>query len=290
MSIFDRFKTMLDGKLNVESRFELLREAISGTMSSFYMARDRKTGKIVGLKILDPAKTKHFESRFKGLNKPVEGEIGMKFDHPLVVKTLEHGLTNQGEQYVIMEFLDGPGVNGLIAERSPRLEGKRLTLVRQMGEALAYVHKSGFIHRDICPRNFICRKDLSSLKLIDFGLTVPATKEFMQPGNRTGTPSYMAPEVIRRRATDHRLDIFSLGVTCYQLCALQLPWPGQEISGMAAMSHDTKEPIDLLQVQPNLNPRLAETIMRSLAVNPDLRPQSADDFLRSIARLDSEYA
>ncbi len=211
MGLFDQFKSLLDGKLNIEQRYELLREAVSGTMSSFYMARDRKSGEVIGLKILDPAKTDFFEARFKGLSKPREGEIAMRLSHPRIVKTLGYGVTNHGESYVLMEYLDGPGLNVLIKERSPHLVRNRLPLIRQMAEALGAVHCAGFIHRDICPRNFICNTAATELKLIDFGLTVPATKEFMQPGNRTGTPNYMAPEVVRRRATDQRLDIFSLG-------------------------------------------------------------------------------
>ena len=70
-------------QLNVAKRFALLREAVSGTMSSFYMARDLRTGKVVGLKILDPAKTAAFESRFKGLRKPCEGEIAMQLQASL---------------------------------------------------------------------------------------------------------------------------------------------------------------------------------------------------------------
>ena len=74
MPLFDRLKSMLSGgRLNVSERFVLLHEAISGTMSSFYMARDLQTGQIVGLKILDPKKTAAFEARFKGLNKPSRG-------------------------------------------------------------------------------------------------------------------------------------------------------------------------------------------------------------------------
>ncbi|MCA9151567.1 MAG: hypothetical protein KDA92_19780 [Planctomycetales bacterium] len=75
MGIFDRFRSLLDGKLNVDQQYELLRSAVSGTMSSFYMAKDKRTGEVVGLKILDTEKTTFFESRFKGLSKPTEGEI-----------------------------------------------------------------------------------------------------------------------------------------------------------------------------------------------------------------------
>ena len=88
MGLLDQFKSLLEGKLSIENRYELLREAVSGTMSAFYMAKDKKTGEIVGLKVLDPTKTEFFESRFKGLEKPSEGEIAVQFDHPQIVKTL----------------------------------------------------------------------------------------------------------------------------------------------------------------------------------------------------------
>src|SRR5689334_14884520 len=101
MGLLGNFKSLLAGnKVNVRARFELLREAISGTMSSFYMARDRQSGELVGLKILDPTKTAQLEARFTGLKKPKEGEVATQFQHPYIVKTLEYGLTTEGEQYL----------------------------------------------------------------------------------------------------------------------------------------------------------------------------------------------
>jgi serine/threonine-protein kinase len=241
-------------------------------MSQFRMARDRETGEIVGLKILDADKTALFEARFKGLKKPSEGEIASKLIHPHIVRTLQFGETTTGHQYVLMEYLPGPGLNSLIAARDANLDGKRLDLMRQMAQALGAVHEAGFIHRDICPRNFICSQDVTSLKLIDFGLTVPATPEFMQPGNRTGTPQYMAPEIARRRRTDQRIDIFSLGVTFYQLCTFELPWSSSDTSGKVAMLHDTQTPRDVLKLQPQLNRALARLIHACLSINPEDRP------------------
>jgi len=208
-------KLFKSSKVNVRSRFELLREAISGTMSTFHMARDRETKEVVGLKILDREKTAALEARFVGITKPKEGEIAVTLAHPQIVRTIEHGITTENEQYLVMEFLDGPGLNSLIVGRSEQLQGRRLSLLRQAAEAIAAVHRAGYIHRDICPRNFVVSKETDSLKLIDFGLTVPATAPFMQPGNRTGTANYMAPEVVRRRPTSQRLDIFAFGVTAY---------------------------------------------------------------------------
>jgi eukaryotic-like serine/threonine-protein kinase len=97
MSLLSKLQSLFQGdRVNVNERFELLREAVSGTMSNFYAARDRKTGKTVGLKIADREKLTTFENRFKGLNKPPEGEIAMKFNHPNIVQTFEHGFTTTG--------------------------------------------------------------------------------------------------------------------------------------------------------------------------------------------------
>jgi len=287
MGLFDSLKTAFAGKCDVDRRFERLREAISGTMSEFYMARDRKSDQIVGLKILDAQKTAFFESRFKGLKKPCEGEIAKSLSHPHIVKTLEHGLTTKGQQYLVMEFLDGPGLNSVIIERNPKLAGRALPLIRQMAEAIQAVHEAGFIHRDICPRNFVCSTDLSQLKLIDFGLTVPATPEFMAPGNRTGTPNYMAPELVKRQKTDQRLDVFSFGITAYELLTFDLPWT-RGSDGRAAMGHSAHEATDILQRRPQLNPHLAKAIMFCVERNPDKRCPSMEQFLKLIRRVERE--
>jgi serine/threonine-protein kinase len=293
MGIFDAFRKMFGGsqtRVDVEQRFELLRSAVSGTMSNFFAARDRANGgKIVGVKLCDVEKVEFFEGRFKGLNKPSEGEIAIKMKHPNVVVTYEHGLTTKSQPYLVMEFIDGPGLQQVIyAREEQRLQGKRLSLIRQMADALAYVHKSGYIHRDICPRNFICDESLDLIKLIDFGLTLPATKEFMQPGNRTGTPLYMAPEVIRRRPTDQRVDIFSFGVTCYQLLTFELPWPVAETTGMAALHHDTSAPTDIFKYRPNLHPQLAATVMQARQPNPAHRTPDMDTMVRQLRQIPSE--
>jgi eukaryotic-like serine/threonine-protein kinase len=178
-------------QVDIEARFERLRSAISGTMSNFFVARDRDNGnRVVGVKLCDTEKVAFFENRFKGLNKPSEGEIAIQMSHPNIVQTYEFGTSNKGQQFLVMEYIDGPGLQQLIVEREEeKLSGKRLDMIRQMAEALHHVHKKEFIHRDICPRNYMATADLATVKLIDFGLTLPATRPFMAPGNRTGTPS-----------------------------------------------------------------------------------------------------
>lgn len=283
----DMFK---DRKVDVAERFERVREAVSGTMSSFYMARDRTTGKTVGLKILDPEKCAAFEARFKGLKKPSEGEIALQLKHPRIVETLEYGQTKDGKHYLVMEFVNGTGMHALIKNRDPILDGNRLALFRQMAEAIDGVHKAGFIHRDICPRNFIVTPDGKGLKLIDFGLTLPIQREYMLPGNRTGTPLFMAPEIVRRRPTDQRVDIFSLGVSAYQLWSFDFPWPSTDTTGKGALQHDSREPTPIKELCPKIEPTIAKTMMQCMEADPDRRPQTAADVLKLLAKVSGDEA
>lgn len=280
MGLFDKIKSALSGRTDISKRFARQRKSISGTMSEFYMARDIKTGELVGLKILDPQKTAAFEARFPGLDKPSEGEISMLMQHPMIVETYEYGMTTDGRHYLVMEFLDGTDMNSLIIAKDPRLEGNQLSLLRQAAEAVAYVHSVGFIHRDICPRNFFISPDGKSLKLTDFGLTIPATKPFMQPGNRTGTVNYMAPELARRRETDQRVDIFALGVTSFELCTGQLPWPHGD-TGLAALTHD-RPPTDIRELRPAISPIVANAIMKCIEPDVAKRCENIEQYLQRL--------
>jgi serine/threonine-protein kinase len=289
MGILDRLQSFLpSAKVDIDKRFEKLREAISGTMSNFFMARDRKTDEIIGLKIGEREKVRYFEARFTGLNKPPEGKIAVSMNHPYVVKTFEHGQTTTDLPFMVMEYIEGTGLHTLIKMEDERLTVQRLTLLIQMAEAIRYVHDQEYIHRDICPRNFICSPDCTSLKLIDFGLTLPAKSEFMQPGNRTGTPLYMAPEVVRRRDTDKRLDVFSFGVTAYHLLTFRLPWEVRATSGIAALDHDTIKPTEVFKYRPNLNRQLGRAIMRCIEPNRNHRTQSMAQFLQAIEGVERE--
>ena len=289
MGFLDKLQALLkSGKVDLNMRFDLLTEGLSGTMSKFHRARDRKHDRVVGLKICDTEKTALLEARFPGLKKASEGEIARAMRHERIVETYEYGVSTKDQQFIVMEYLLGPGLNVLIRQSDSRLIGKRINLIRQMAEAIQGVHDAGYIHRDICPRNFICSKDIESLKLIDFGLTLPNEPDFRQPGNRTGTPMYMAPEVVRRRDTDFRVDVFAFGVAAYELLAFQLPWPEAESTGRGALSHDTQKPVPLLEVCPNVNRTLADAIINCMAPKRDDRPKSMEAFLKRIRRVKTE--
>lgn len=271
------------GKVDVWRRYEALHHSISGTMSSFYKVRDRENGTIVGLKVLDPKKVGPIEGRYKGLGKPSEGEIGSQIKGRHVVRTLDWGTHKDGSAFVVEEFLDGQLLHGLLSARKPLPATQRVDLVRQAATAVATVHKAGFVHRDVCPRNFILCPD-GRLVLFDFGLTVPDKPVFLQPGNRIGTPNYMAPEVVRRRQGDRRLDIFSFGVTAYEICTLELPWP-RGTTGRAALQHENP-PQDIREHWPDIPPVLAKAIMQCIDPDVSRRLASLDEFLTRIAAVE----
>ena len=286
MGIFDKFfggDSAGAQTLDVAKRFQLDRHSTTGTMSEFRLAKEIGTGKLFGLKFLDTEKTEYFKARFKGLKKPTEGQIAMQFKNPLIVETYEYGKTVKGQEYILMEHLAGPGLDLLIRKKDPSLFGPhRMKLIRQMAQSLQVVHDAGFIHRDVCPRNFICNKEISSLKLIDFGLTVPDEPAYRQPGNRTGTPQYMAPEIVRRRATDHRLDIFSFGVTVYRMLTFEHPWGTTDTTGKTALAHDSSNVTPVTDHLPNVDPVLAKALMQCIEVNPEARPATLKKFLSMI--------
>ncbi len=291
MGILDKFfggKKSSSGTLDVSARFRLDRHAFTGTMSKFHVVQEIGTNKLFGLKLLDGEKTKYFNNRFKGLNKPVEAEIAMKIKHPRVVETYEYGKTTTGQEYILMEYVEGPGLDIAIRKKQADLFPDRLTLIRQMAQALQAVHDAGFIHRDICPRNFICYKDFTWLKMIDFGLTVPNEEPYRMPGNRTGTPQYMAPEIVRRRATDHRIDIFSFGITAYRFLTFKHPWRSTDTTGKAALAHDTSEVTPIHEHLPKLNKTLAKAIHNCLQTDPEKRMATAKQFLTTIRNIKQE--
>lgn len=278
------------GPLDVSARFRLDRHAFTGTMSKFHVVQEIGTNKLYGLKLLDGEKTKYFNSRFKGLKKPPEAEIAMRIKHERVVETFEYGKTTSGEEYILMEYVEGPGLDIAIRQNKAELFPDRLELIRQMAAALQAVHDAGFIHRDVCPRNFICYKDFTWLKLIDFGLTVPDEPPYKLPGNRTGTPQYMSPEIVRRRPTDHRLDIFSFGITAYRLLTFHHPWRSTDTTGTAALAHDTSDVTPIFEHRPKLNKTLAKAIHKCMEIDPEKRTGSAKQFLAAIRTVKQEEA
>ncbi len=271
-------------RIDMDKRFELLGRTGQGSMSQVWRARDKRLGIVVCLKVLNKEKTDKFEARFIGLNRPTEGLVCVSLRHRNVVQTYEYGVNSRGEQLLIMELIDGVGLNFLIETKNPKLEGKRFNVLFQMAEGLEYIHSQGYLHRDICPRNIMVTNDGFIVKYIDFGLSIPNREEFRRPGNRTGTPNYLAPELIKRMFTDLRVDMFALGVTAFELFTGKLPWEKSQ-SLQTLLSHINNRGKDPLEFRPDLDKDLANFLRKAIERDPRDRFQSPADFRDALKAL-----
>lgn len=281
--MFDLLKKLIGGKpkvfrTDIARRFELIGRVGQGSMSKVWRARDSHSQKTVALKVLDKVKTQKFEARFPpSYKKPSEGQVAVKLKHPHVVETYEFGTTTDDEQFLVMEFVEGLSLTVLIEMQNELMVRNRLNFMIQLGEAIEYFHKEGWIHRDLCPRNVMV-DDQEQIKLIDFGLVVPNTADFRKPGNRTGTANYMAPELIKRQTTDQRLDIFGYAVTCFEMWTKHLPWDSA-MTLDAVLQHVNKPPIDIRTLAADIDEEVAATIMKGLEREPADRWQTISEML-----------
>ncbi len=263
-------------KVNIKKRYTILAEIGQGSMSKVYRAMENDTGKSVCLKLQDREKTEAAMARSQAANRPTEGEIGQKINHPNVVRTFDFGLTPRNEYFVVMEYVEGTSLTMVRQSRVLSLP-ERIEFLAQAAEGLAALHAAGFIHHDFGPKNLLVDKD-DRVKLIDFGLTIPNTPAFRRPGNRTGTLNYLAPEVIRRESKDERIDIFSWGVTAFEfLTNGKLPYDTTAADPMTAIRlRMNADPIPLEQVAPHLPPELCDLVNRTMVRRlPDRWPKAA---------------
>jgi len=276
-------------RVDISKRFDLRGRTGQGSMSKVYQAFDNKLGRTVCLKLLDKDKTQKFEERFKvqGLNKPGEGEISLDLRHPNVLQTFEHGITLKGEPFLVMEWIEGLGLNYLIETRNAQLNGNRVDYMMQLADAIAYLHGQKFLHRDLCPRNIMVTKE-GVIKLIDFGLTVPYSPEYCRPGNRTGTADYLAPEIIKRMTTDHRVDIFALGVTAFEVFTGQLPWERSLSSEETLRRHLNTPPRNPVDLNSDLDQEIAAVLLKAIERDSKARYASALAFKAALDGLESK--
>jgi serine/threonine protein kinase len=223
-------------------------------------------------------------ARFPGLKRPEEGEIAVTLQHPNVVRTFDWGWTLKDEQFLSMERIEGVDLTSIVHTEAKRPLNRRLSFLIDAARGLGYFHDQGYIHRDISPKNVLVNQH-GIAKLIDFGLYVPNKPEFRRPGNRTGTLRYMAPELIKRNQTDHRIDIFSFGVTVYEVLSGGLPWEGGGESMQEALQHVNVEPRDPRELNPHLDRETAEVVLKAIERDPTERYQTMNAFADALETL-----
>jgi len=251
-----------------------------GSMSVIFRGRDRKTDRIVAVKIHKPEARKaveRLESRYRDFT---EGQITAAFDHPNIVKCFGCGDLG-GNHYLVLEYLEGVPLASLMAGKSKRLQGARLRLLHQSAAALAHVHAKRFVHQDFCPKNLLVING-NLVKLIDFGLAIPLLDKPIVR-SRVGTAEILAPELLRREPCDQRIDIFAWGVVAYELLCGQWPFESPEHhQGLNRVLNVT--PVPLGRRVPGLPEEVANLVMRCLVKEPDRRLRSMNTAVGVVER------
>jgi len=269
-------------RVNIEKRFSIIAESGSGSMSHVYKAFDNQNGRTVCLKVQDLMKATAAAARATSVGRLSEGDIGLRIQHPNVVRTFEYGDTTKGAHYIVMEFVEGVSLQYTRQSRLTTL-AQKIEMLAQAADGLAAVHAAGFIHHDIGPKNLLVDRE-DNVKLIDFGLTVPNTPAFQRGGNRTGTLQYMAPEVIRREPKDEKIDIFAFGVMMFEFLSNKLPYDAVEPMAMMRQRMNA-EPMDIGVFLPKLPDELKAIIAKTIKKNPRERWPSMGLLARTLREL-----
>jgi eukaryotic-like serine/threonine-protein kinase len=201
-----------------------------GGMATIFKAIDTRSGATVALKIphLQYEADVVFYERFCR-----EERAARQLDHPGVVKALAPP-AEKSRMYMVMEYVDGVPLSSLLEDRRPLPTAQALDIARQTCDALAYLHAQGILHRDVKPGNVLVTRT-GQVKLIDFGIAhVEAARRLTIAGFSVsfGTPDYMAPEQMRGRVGDARVDVYSLGTMLYQMTTGQLPYSAPDWQAM----------------------------------------------------------
>jgi hypothetical protein len=250
----------------------------AGGMGTVYRARHLVMGDEVAVKILAPslAQDQEYVTRFFR-----EAGAAGQIDHPNVVRVIDVG-KHDDRYYLVMEYVSGETLDQVV-ERERKLPLERATrVVREIAAGLAAAHRSGIIHRDVKPGNIIMSPD-GRPHLTDFGLArhSETKKGLTIEGTFLGTPEYSSPEQVEGRKLDHRTDLYSLGVTYYQLLSGTLPFLGE--SPMEIAIKRTKEaPRPLENAFPGADPRACGIVNRLLSSEAGQRYQSATDLIRDL--------
>lgn len=249
-----------------------------GGMGKVYLAQHNNLNRKVAIKILHPhlIYSPEFRTRFK-----TEANLLANLQHPNIV-TLYDYIENDKLIALIMEYVEGSPLSELIKKKKYFRENELIPIFTQVLNAFQFAHDKGIVHRDIKPANIILTPD-QKVKILDFGIAkIMGGLSQTQTGAQIGTVIYMSPEQIKGQKVDYRTDIYSLGVTLYELATGKMAYaPNSSIYEISnAIVH--KSLPKPTSINSNISPRLENAILKATEKNPVNRFQSCSEFLIAI--------
>jgi eukaryotic-like serine/threonine-protein kinase len=261
-------------------RYEIVGSIGSGGMGTLLRARDPKIGgRTVAIKLLkEGIDNDEIRRRFMQ-----EANAAGVLEHENIVRIFDVG-EQDGEPFIAMEYIDGETLSMWIRRKEPAAVTRKLRLLEELCDGLAYAHSFNIVHRDIKPANLMVEKRRGRLKILDFGIAKLADSGITNAGALIGSFNYMSPEQVRGLPIDHRSDIFSVGAVMFELLSYKQAFPGGLGDGVLGRIAEQAAP-RLRQVIPDADPDVEQVIDKALEKDPNRRYQDLPAMHRDLTRV-----
>ena len=263
--------TMLSG------RYEVLKRVGSGGMADVYMAKDHKLNRNVAVKVL---KSEYVEDE-KFLKKfETEAQAVARLSHPNIVNIYDVGIED-GINYIVMELAEGITLKEYIRKKGYLSPKETVEISTQIASAISHAHKNHIIHRDIKPQNILV-SDTGIIKVTDFGIAkATSSNTVTSTATAMGSVHYISPEQAKGRFCDENSDIYSLGITMYEMVTGHVPFD-HENGVTIALMHLQNEITPPSQIRDGIPDSLEKIILKCTMKKPEERYQTADDLIADL--------
>lgn len=269
---------MLKPGMMLGDRYEIIELVGSGGMSEVYKAKDHKLNRYVAVKVLkrEFSDDRNFVSKFR-----VEAQSAAGLSHPNIVNVYDVG-EDEGIYYIVMEFVEGITLKEYIMDHGRLPAEQALDFALQIASGIEVAHQNHTIHRDIKPQNIIVSKN-GTLKVTDFGIARAATSNTVA-SNAMGSVHYISPEQARGGYSDEKSDIYSLGITLYEMVTGRVPFEGDNNVTVALM-HIQGEMIPPREYYPDIPASLEKVILKCTQKKPERRYLTASALIADLRRV-----
>ena len=268
---------MLKEGIVLGERYQIISRVGSGGMADVYKAKDQKLDRLVAVKVLKPEfrEDTNFVAKF---GKEAQAAAGLS--HPNVVNVFDVG-EDRGLYYIVMELVEGITLKAYITRKGKLSVKEATSIAIQVSLGLEAAHNRGIVHRDVKPQNIIISTD-GKVKLSDFGIA-KATNSNTITANVMGSVHYSSPEQVRGGASDARSDIYSLGITMYEMVTGRVPYDG-DTTVAVAIKHLQEEMVPPSRYTPDIPYSMEQIILKCTQKNPDRRYQNMAQLIEDLKR------
>jgi len=261
--------------------YNIIESIGDGGMGKVFKGIHVTLDRIVALKMIDPELLSNSEiiNRFYK-----EAKIQALLNHPNIVTVFDF-LEVENNYFIVMEYIKGESIGKIIKDQGAFEFNMAINIFKQILSGIAHAHSKGIIHRDIKPNNFLLTPNV--VKITDFGIAhIISDTGLTVAGAVLGTPKYMSPEQILGEKIDHRSDVYSLGISFYEMLTGKVPFDGSGNSDYEIKrGHVEGEPPLLRTINPGISDETEKIVLKSLSKSPDQRYQSVVEFLEAFEQI-----